>query len=635
MTNPSAPAPATAASNRSWLGRLPFGDARDFEDARRGFVGTSEEAIAAQNGTVVWDHSRWDFLEPEQAPDSVHPSLWRQARLNRIHGLFQVAEGIYQVRGFDIANVTFVEGDTGLIVVDPLTTVKSARAALSLYFRHRPARGIHTVVYTHNSHADHFGGVRGIVDENDVREGRVRIVAPTGFVEETVSENVLAGPAMGRRSLYQFGQQLPSGPLGTVDAGLGKSSTGGTISLIAPTQLIVEATETHVYDGVEFVFQLTPETEAPAELHFWLPRWKPLNTAENATHTLHNLLPLRGAKARDAKAWSEYLNVALERWGRQAEIVFAQHHWPIWGNTRIVEYLGRQRDAYKHLHDQTLKLANQGLTADEIAERFSYPAEIGQEWSVRGLYGAPKHNVKAVYQRYLGWYDGHPSHLDPLPRSQAARKWVEYAGGSEALLARARRDFESGEFRWVAEAVNHVVQAEPGNAQAVDLLARSFEQLAYQAESSTWRNAYLQGAQELRGGSTPKGNSLVKSFDLLRALDAGNLFDALALRLNANRAEGKRFAFNWYFTDLDRYHLLTLDRSTVNHLPGFKSDTPDATIRLSQDTLRAPLLKQTDFVQASAAGLVSLEGNPLALLEFFGLLDEIDPNFPIVTPRPA
>jgi alkyl sulfatase BDS1-like metallo-beta-lactamase superfamily hydrolase len=623
---------ATAASNHKWLSTLPFSDTRDFDNATRGFLGSLEDGIIWQNdGSVVLDLKQYAFLDEQTAPDTVNPSLWRQARLNRINGLFQVVDRIYQVRGFDIANLTIIEGYTGLIIIDTLTTVESARAALELYYQHRPRKPINTIIYTH-SHADHFGGVRGLISEDEVRNGAVRIVAPARFIEETVSENVLAGPAMARRSLYQFGQQLPTGVQGTIDAGLGKASTGGVISLIAPTQLISGEIESHSFDGIEIVFQLTPETEAPAELHLYLPQFKAFNAAENATHTQHNLLPLRGAKVRDAKAWSEYLNAALERFGREAEVVFAQHHWPIWGNANIIDYLGKQRDVYKYLHDQTLKLANQGYTAPEIAEIISLPEELEQEWSVRGLYGAVKHNVKAVYQRYLGWYDGNPANLDPLPPAASAHKWVEYAGGSAAILERAEKDYEQGEYRWVAEVLGKLVQAEPDNPEAVSLLAAAFEQLGYQSESATWRNAYLQGAHELRHGVEDNRAGLT-SFDLRQSLDAGNLFDALAVRLNAERATGKRFTINWHFTDLQQDRLLTLERSTVNHIAGYRSEKADLSIRLTQATLRALLLKETDFVRAWKGGSIKIKGNPLKLAEFFSLFDEVNPFFPIVTPR--
>lgn len=622
----------TSHANQRWLSRLPFSDTRDFDNATRGYIGTlADGVVRSSDGSVVWDLTPYNFLDAGAAPDSVHPALWRQAQLNRINGLFQVAERIYQVRGFDIANLTIIEGDTGLIIIDTLTTVESAKAALALYYQHRPHKPVNTIIYTH-SHADHFGGVRGLISEDDVTNGSVSIVAPAGFVEETVSENVLAGPAMARRSLYQFGQQLPIGIHGTLDAGLGKTSTAGTISLIAPTQLISQELETHTYDGVECVFQLTPNSEAPAEFHIFLPQWRALVTAENATHTQHNLLPLRGAKVRDAKAWSEYLNVALERFGRQAELVFATHHWPTWGNANVLDYLGKQRDIYKYLHDQTLKLANQGYTAPEIAELITLPDELEQEWSVRGLYGAVKHNVKAIYQHYLGWYDGNPVHLDPLPPVASAQKWLEYAGGGAAVLKRAAADFSTGDYRWVAEVVGALVQAEPHNQDAVQLLAETFEQLGYQAESATWRNAYLQGAQELRHG-LPEGRNALLAFDLLQALEASNLFDALAIRLNSHRAAGKRITINWFFTDLQQFHLLTLERSTVNHVPRYSSATADVSVSLEQATLRAVLLKRISFVEARNAGSVEISGDLAKLAEFFSLFDETQALFPIVTPR--
>ncbi|NTW68841.1 MAG: MBL fold metallo-hydrolase [Chlorobiaceae bacterium] len=630
--NPEPASAGTITANQKWLSLLPFSDKRDFENATRGFIGTIEDlVIRKENGSVVWELARYDFLKENQPPDSVHPGLWRQAKLNRINGLFLVADRIYQVRGFDIANLTIIEGNSGLIIIDTLTTVESAKAAIELYYQHRPRRPVNTIIYTH-SHADHFGGVRGLINEAQVEDGSVRIIAPSGFIEETVSENVLAGPAMARRALYQFGQQLPVGPYGTLDAGLGKSSVGGTISLIAPTQLITEAIETHTYDGVEVVFQLTPETEAPAELHLYLPQWKAFNAAENATHTQHNLLPLRGAKVRDAKAWAEYLNVALELFGRKAEVVFAQHHWPVWGNANVVDYLSKQRDIYKYLHDQTLKLANQGYTAPEIAELVSLPEELELEWSVRGLYGAVKHNVKAVYQRYLGWYDGNPVNLDPLPPVASAIKWIAYTGGSAAVLKRAAVDYENGQYRWVAEVLGKLVQAEPENREGVLLLAAAFEQLGYQAESATWRNAYLQGARELRQGVTDN-RDLLTSIDLRKALGVNHLFDTLAVRLDSERSRGKKITINWYFTDLNQEHLLTVERSTLNHLAGYSSNKADATVQLTQNTLRSLLLKETDFVRAASSGLIKIKGNPLKLVELFTLFDEKNPFFPIVTPR--
>ncbi len=631
-----APNPSTAATfsgNRRWLSQLPFGDTRDFENATRGFIGTIDGGIIrTAAGTEVLNLNDYGFLDETDAPDTVHPALWRQARLNRINGLFRVAEGLYQVRGLDIANITFIEADNGLIIVDTLTTTESAAAALALYYRHRPHRQIHTIIYTH-SHADHFGGVRGLVSQEQVDKGEVQIIAPAGFLPETVSENVLAGPAMSRRSQFQFGQLLKVGARSTLDAGLGKASKAGTISLIAPTREISDPVETHRIDGVDIVFQLTPETEAPAELHLYLPQWKALNLAENATHTQHNLLPLRGAKVRDAKSWANYLNIALERFGRKAEIVFAQHHWPIWGNDSIVDYLSKQRDSYKFLHDQTLRLANLGYNAAEIAEIITLPDELEQEWSTRGLYGSIKHNAKAIYQRYLGWYDGNPANLDPLPPADSAKKWIEYAGGSSVVIRHATEDYERGEYRWVAEVLSRVVHAEPQNLEAALLLASAFEQLGYQSESATWRNAYLQAAHELRNGIAPAAADL--GAGLREALDAGNLFDALAVRLNSRRAAGKRITINWHFTDLDSEHLLSIEHSTLNHLPGHAADKPDAAVTLSQATLRKLLFRERSVPNAIAAGEISIKGNPLKLIELFTLFDQPDNAFPVVTPRHA
>jgi alkyl sulfatase BDS1-like metallo-beta-lactamase superfamily hydrolase len=627
------PTETTIRANLAARERLPAETGEDFRDATRGLLGGLTEPIVTPTGTTVWDPKRWDFLEPEDSPNSVHPSLWRQARLNRIHGLFEVADGLYQARGYDIANITFVEGKSGVVVVDALTTREAAEATLRLYRKHRGNRPVRAVVFTH-SHADHFGGVRGIVDEAAVLNGSVEIIAPSGFLRESVGENVLAGPAMARRALYQFGQELPANELGTVDAGLGKASTGGTITLLAPTREVTSENETIALDGIEFVFQLAPESEAPAEMHFWLPRWKALNTAENATHTLHNLLPLRGAKARDAKAWSQYLHVALERWGRQAEIVFAQHHWPIWGNSGVVHFLSVQRDAYRFLHDQTLRLANRGLVPGEIAEKLGFPEELEREWSVRGLYGSVKHNAKAVYQRYLGWYDGHPSRLDPLPPEESARRWVDYAGGAEALLEKARRDFDAGEYRWVAEALDKLTLAQPKNAEAVELLARAFEQLGYQSESSTWRNAYLQGALELRRG--PRETvGLRLGEELSKALTASDLFDALATRLNPTRIQRPILRLNWRFTDVARDHLVQVERATLTHLPGVRASDASATIELSQSTFRDLLLRRIEFLPALTEGKIRFEGDPGVLREFFGLFEEVTATFPIVGERPT
>src|SRR4051794_7848565 len=488
------------AQHAATLKALPFADTRDFDDAARGFLGTLENArIAAPQGRVVWSLEPYGFLSAEEAPPTVDPSLWRQAKLNMHHGLFEVVPGVYQVRGLDIANMTLIEGDTGVIVVDTLTSIEGARAALDLYYQHRGIRPVVAVMFTH-THIDHWGGARGVVDEDAVASGRVPLIAPDLFIEHVVSENIIAGPAMLRRAQYQFGPLLAKGPRGHVDCGLGKTMAAGGVALLRPTDLIMATGDTRTIDGVSFEFQMAPNSEAPAEMHFFVPRYRLLNLAENCTHNFHNLLPFRGADVRDALAWSKYLGEALLLWGGKAEAMCGQHHWPVWGASRIDSMIREQRDLYKFAHDQTVRLMNHGLTASEIAEQIKLPKSLEGAWHARGYYGHIRHNVKAIYQKYLGWYDANPVNLDPLPPVEAGRKYVAYMGGADAILSRARADFAKGEFRFVAEALGHLVFADPDNGSARALLADTLEQLGYAAESATWRNAYLFGAQELRQG---------------------------------------------------------------------------------------------------------------------------------------
>ena len=483
-------------TGRSDAGPSPA-DIVDFADAARGFIASLPDlVIRTASGTPVWDLTPYAFLNPVTPPPTVNPSLWRMARLNMHHGLFQVTEQVFQVRGLDLANLTIVESDTGIIVIDTLTTVEVAAAAMDLYFTHRGRRDIRAVIYTH-SHSDHFGGVRGVVSGDQTN---VPIIAPDGFMEAVGGENVLPGNAMARRAQFQFGGLLRQGPRGQVDAGLGKITARGTQSLIAPTLLIRAPVETHVIDGVEIVFQLAPETEAPAEMHLFLPRQGVLNMAENATHHLHNFLPLRGAVVRDPRMWAKYLSDALALFGPRAEVLIAQHHWPVWGTARVREYLEKQHDLYKFVHDQSVRLLNLGRKPGEIAEEIALPSSLSREWYLRGYYGSLKHNAKAVYQRYLGWYDGNPATLDPLPPTQTAERTIDYMGGADAAVARAREDFAAGDFRWVAQVMHHAVLAAPEHAEARALLADALERLGFAAESATWRNAYLYAAQELREG---------------------------------------------------------------------------------------------------------------------------------------
>ena len=633
VPRPKDASPITTALNRAVLDALPFADTQDFDDARRGFLATFPEVeIKNDQGRVVWTLRDYAFLADEHAPPTVNPSLWRLARLNLNHGLFQVTDRIYQVRGFDISNMTVIEGDHGLIVIDPLISTEVARAALELYMQHRGRRPVSAVIYSH-SHTDHYGGVRGVVAERDVRAGRIEVWAPDRFMEEIVSEAVLAGTAMVRRAQFQFGATLPRGPRGQVDTGLGKGLSRGTVTLIPPTRIVKAAIETHRIDGVEIVFQLTPETEAPAEMHMFYPALRTLNLAENATHNLHNIYPIRGAQARDANAWAKYLNEARDRFGLEADVAFAQHHWPVWGTARVLEFLGKQRDLYKYLHDQTVRLMNHGYKAAEIAERLVLPKSLASTWHVRGYYGTLSHNAKSVYQRYIGWYDANPANLNPLPPVERGRKYVEYMGGADAVIRRAREDFARGEYRFVAEAMSHVVFADPANTEARQLGADALEQLGYAAESATWRNAYLLGALELRQGVPASVARAPVSPDIVRAMSLDLFFDYLGARLNGEKAEGRRIVINWVFSDLDLRYVLNLENCALTYLADRRSDAADATVTLERAALNRLVLREVAFADAVERGLLRVDGDTAKVADLFGLLDDFSLMFEVVEPK--
>jgi alkyl sulfatase BDS1-like metallo-beta-lactamase superfamily hydrolase len=631
-----APNPASSsvvAQHAATLKALPFSDTRDFDDAARGFLGTLESAkITSAQGRVVWSLEPYGFLSDAEAPPTVDPSLWRQSRLNMNHGLFEVVPGVYQVRGLDIANMTLIEGDSGVIVVDTLTSIEGARAAMELYFRHRGLRPVAAVIFTH-THTDHWGGARGVLEEDTLASGRVPIIAPNFFMEHAVSENIIAGPAMLRRAQYQFGPFLAKGPRGQVDCGLGKSMAAGSVALLRPTDLIIATGDRRTIDGVEFEFQMAPNSEAPAEMHFFIPRYKLLNLAENCTHNFHNLLPFRGADVRDALAWSKYLGEALQMWGGKADAMCGQHHWPVWGFERIDTMIRQQRDLYKFAHDQTIRLMNHGLTATEIAETIKLPASLDGAWHARGYYGHIRHNVKAIYQKYLGWYDANPVNLDPLPPVESGKKYVEYMGGAAALLERAAKDFAKGEFRFVAQAVGHLVFAEPDNQAARALLADTFEQLGYAAESSTWRNAYLFGAQELRQGMPKAPPRPAMPRETLAALRTEQLWDVLGVRLNGPKAEGKHIVLNWSFTDTNENFVLTLENCALTYVAGEQAATADASFVLARGTLDEVIAKLTSFPEAVASGKVKVSGNPMRLAELMALMDEFPRMFEIVEPK--
>lgn len=629
---------ATRACNHTQRRLLPLADTQSFDDARRGFIADIPAlAITQPSGAPVWNLKTYGFLAEEEAPDSVHPGLWRHARVNMVTGLFKVCERMYQVRGLDISNMTIIEGDTGLILIDPLISTEVARAALELYFAHRPRREVKAVIYSH-SHADHFGGVRGVVDEADVQAGRVQIIAPLGFMEDAISENVTAGNAMARRALYQFGPLLPKGIRGQVDAGLGKTTSSGSVTLIPPTVVISNEVETHCIDGIDCVFELTPGAEAPSEMIIHHPQLRVLNMTEITSHNFHNLLPLRGAQVRDSLAWARYLGRALERYGSHSDILIAQHHWPVWGGAAIDRFLRNQRDLYKFVHDQTLRLMNHGLLASEIAERLQLPRSLQDDWACHGFYGTVKHNVKAIVQRYLGAYDGNPAHLDPLPPVQAARKTLQYMGGADAVLARARGDFGAGEYRWVAQVCAMVAHAgRPGDAavQAASALgALALEQLGYQAESATWRNAYLQAVMELRHGvpQLPRAGGVVR--DVLRALPLGLFLDHLAMRLDAARIDGLALRIGWCITDTGEQALLSLENSALTHRLGVPVDGADAQVQLTRAVMDDISVQKLGYADAVQGGQMQVLGQRDAVLQMLAALDSFDRMFAVVGPRP-
>jgi alkyl sulfatase BDS1-like metallo-beta-lactamase superfamily hydrolase len=620
----------TAQRNREAAAGLPFADEEDFAEASRGLVASFDPAtIANAEGRKVWDLESYDFLAGEP-PATVNPSLWRQSRLNRIAGLFEIAPGFYQLRGFDLSNMHVIEGEQGVIVIDPLISAETAAAALALYREHRGERPVTGLIYTH-SHIDHFGGAKGIVSAEEVKEREIPVLAPAGFLHHAISENVFAGTAMGRRAAYMYGAKLRRGADGQVGSGLGQTTSLGTVTLIPPNRDVTATGQEETVDGVRMVFQLTPGTEAPSEMNFHFPDQRVLCIAENATHTMHNILTPRGALVRDPHVWAHYLNESIELFGAQSDVLFAGHHWPRWGSERIVDYLKKQRDLYAYLHDQTLRLLNKGLTGREIAETLELPPSLAREWHCRGYYGSVSHNVKAVYQRYMGWFDGNPAHLWEHPPAESARRYVEFMGGSEAVLTRARRCFEQGDYRWVVEVVNHVVFAEPENVAARGLQADALEQLGYGAENAVWRNFFLMGAQELREGiaGTPTDTAAP---DILAQLSVEQILDAMAIRLDGPRAWNVQLAVNWQVTNPDESHLIEVENGVLNHRPE-RHPEAEATLTIERSALNEMLAKTADLAELAASGRLRVEGDGMKLGELLGLLDEPDPGFAIVTPE--
>jgi alkyl sulfatase BDS1-like metallo-beta-lactamase superfamily hydrolase len=630
------PKPATAATqaaNAQLLKELPFNDKTAFELAHKGFIAPlPQQLIQGAGGNPIWDPAKYAFVkEGQAAPDTVNPSLWRQSQLINISGLFQVTDGIYQVRNQDLSNMTIVEGKDGVAIFDPLISSETAKAALELYYQHRPRKPVVAVIYSH-SHVDHYGGVRGVVDEADVKAGKVKIYAPEGFLEAAVAENVLAGTAMSRRASYMYGNLLPPSPTGQVGAGLGTTTSAGTVTLIPPTDIITKTGETRVIDGLNYIFLMAPGSEAPAEIMWYIKEKKALNSAEDSTHTLHNTYSLRGAKIREPLPWSKYLNQALSLWGAEVQVMYAMHHWPVWGNKEVNEHLAQQRDMYRFINDQTLRMANQGYTMVEIAERFKMPKEIASNFSNRGYYGSVNHNVKATYVLHLGWFIGNPATLHELTPEDSAKRYVDMMGGMDNLLKKSKEYYDKGEYRWVAQVTNHAVFADPGNSAARNLQADALEQLGYQAESGPWRNFYLTGAKELREGVKKLPTPDTASPDTVRAMSMDLFFDYLAMRLMPEKAEGKRINLSFEFTDLKKNYAVEMAHGVLNHTEGRKLSNADATVTLTRDTLNKIMLKETTLPAAVSSGAVKIQGDPAKLAELVSYLDSFDFWFNIVTP---
>ncbi|OBH36003.1 alkyl sulfatase [Mycobacterium intracellulare] len=625
MVDHKPPSPVIESAHRER--DLTFQDDADFRAADRGFItALSPCVIRAADGRTVWDNDAYAFLDGP-APTSVHPSLWRQSTLAAKQGLYEVVPGIYQVRGLDISNVTFVETDNGIIVIDPLVSTEVAAAALALYREHRGGdRPVVAVIYTH-SHVDHFGGVLGVTSRADVDAGAVAVLAPEGFIEHAVSENVYAGPAMTRRATYMYGTLLPRGPMGQVGCGLGQAPSTGEVAVIVPTVDIKATGETHTIDGVEIEFQMAPGTEAPAEMHFYFPRFRALCMAENATHNLHNLLTLRGALVRDPHAWSGYLTEAIDTFADRADVVFASHHWPTWGRDSIVEFLSVQRDLYAYLHDQTLRLLNQGYTGVEIAEMFEMPPALERAWHTHGYYGSVSHNVKAIYQRYMGWFDGNPARLWPHPPEALAPRYVEAMGGIDRVLDLAQKAFESGDFRWAATLLDHAVFTDSAHADARALYSDTLEQLAYGAENATWRNFFLSGAMELRDGNVGTATTTT-SESMLSQLTPEQIFDGLSIRVNGPRGWDLDVAIDVTLADTAVNYRLALRNGVLVHRKAAPDPaTASVTVKLA-GKIRLLSLATGDF---ASPGL-ELSGDRGALQALLDVLDGPDPSFNIVTP---
>ena len=617
-----------ARANAELAAALDLSDPPSFADAERGFIAAPVGQVKNEAGDVIWDYDAFAFVQG-QAPATVNPSLWRQALLNNHIGLYQVSERIWQLRGFDLANITLIEGDTGWIVVDTATARETATAAMAFARQHLGDKPVSAVIFTH-SHADHFGGALGVISAEEAAARQVPIVAPAGFMEEATSENVLMGTAMGRRAMYMYGSRLSRDARGLVDNGLGKAVAFGRMGILTPTITVSGTDQELVIDGLRFVFHGVNGSEAPSEFVFYLPELKAFCGAELMSHTLHNLYTLRGAKVRDALSWAGFLDAALAQ-SADAEVLFNQHHWPVWGQPRIAEFITMQRDSYRYIHDQTVRLMNAGLGASEIAEQLQLPPRLEHYLNVRGYYGTVRHNAKAVYQFYLGWFDANPANLDPLPPVDAARRYVALAGGPERLLLAAQGAYDSGDYRWAAELLKHAVYADADNRAARELLARSFEQLGYMAEAASWRNVYLSGALELRAGPPEQGISRAMLIDVLKHAPIERFLDAMAASLNGPDAADVELTINLVFSDLGESHVLTIENAVLHHHRAPPDPQADATLTLTKDFFLRMVTGGAGASDLLLSDDTDIEGSRIDLARFFRLLDKAPGTFPIIT----
>ena len=620
--------PTTLTANAQFAKDLKLDDPQDFEDAKRGFIAKPTGKLLAADGSVLFDYDAYQFIKG-QSPDTVNPSLWRHARLNAEIGLFKVTDGIYQLRGFDVANITLIEGKTGWIVVDAMTSRESAAAAMAFARQHLGNKPVTALVFSH-SHIDHFGGALGVLTPQEVAERKVPVIAPAGFMEEATSENVMVGTAMGRRSIYQFGRDLERSAKGNVDTGLGKNVVYGTFGILPPTQLITKPTEELTLDGVHFVFHNVPGAEAPAELTFFIPAKKAYGGAENLAQTMHNLLPVRGAKVRDALRWSEYMDQALEQTAG-TEVYFGQHNWPIWGNAHIQDFIKAHRDVYKYTHDQTVRLINAGYTRNEIADKIKLPKSLEDHFGARGYYGDLRHNVRAVYQFYLGAYDGNPANLNPLPPQEAAKHYLEILGGADKAVAAAQTAYDKGDYRWAAELLNHAVFGDPSSKAAKELLAKTYDQMGYMSEAATWRNSYLTAAAELRNGPPAKGVSRAGFVEMLMQTPVERFLEAMAAGLDGPTADGKNLKVNLVLSDIKESYVLWIENAVLHYKKAAPATDANATLTLTKSIFIKMMAGTAGVKDTLLSDDLKIDGSKIDLARFFGLIDKAPGTFAIVT----